>query len=143
MLSIVTEFYLKTYLCGMEVLTEVFHESHDQDWELRKRETETWETMWISILETEILLCFTNPTLSLSFSHILHLAIEAIAFWPFWYCTGFCVIIISLIPLSSESESLLYFFPYPFLRLSFSPKPQVGSWRGRVGWCLMVDFYPP
>lgn len=38
----------------MEVLTEAVHESHDQNWELRKGETKIWENMRIFILETQI-----------------------------------------------------------------------------------------
>lgn len=52
----------------MEVLIEAVHESHDQNWELRKGEIEIWENMRIFILETKIN-CFTNS--NPSFPHFI------------------------------------------------------------------------
>lgn len=56
----------------MEVLTEAVHESHDQNWELRKGETKIWENMRIFILETQIRPCFTNsnPSFPLFIPHL-------------------------------------------------------------------------
>lgn len=87
-------------------MTEAVHESHDQNWELRKEETEIWENIRIFILETKILVLQTQ-TLHFHFlSHTLNLAIKTIAFLPFRNYIKFYVIITSMIALSCGSEFL-------------------------------------